>query len=113
MLTWNTLTHVDELEIIKEKSFKKPQVLFKHSTRCLTSSLVKKRLERSSEVPDADFYYLNLIRYRDVSNKISDIFNIYHESPQVLLIKDGKCFYNESHFGIDMHELSDKIAALN
>lgn len=113
MLNWISLTNTDELQFIKEKSFQKPQVLFKHSTRCGTSSLVLNRLQRAAEVPDADFYFLDLIRHRDVSDKIAHLFNVYHESPQVLLIKNGECLYEESHLGIDMYELSDQIAALN
>jgi bacillithiol system protein YtxJ len=113
MLKWISLTNIDALEVVKEKSFQKPQVLFKHSTRCSTSSLVKNRLERSAALPDVDFYFLDLIRHRDVSDKIAELFNVYHESPQVLLIKNGKCHYEESHLGIDMYELSDQIAGLN
>ena len=113
MLKWISLTEIAELERIAERSFQKPQILFKHSTRCGTSSLVLNRLERSSDIPDADFYMLDLIRYRDVSNKIAELFNVYHESPQILIIKNGECHYEESHLGIDMYELSDQVAMLN
>lgn len=113
MLNWISLTNIDDLPLIKEKSFQKPQVLFKHSTRCGTSSLVLNRLERSKEVPEADFYLLDLIRYRDISDKIAHLFNVYHESPQVILIKNGECQYEESHLGIDMFEISDQITSLN
>ncbi|CAN5717576.1 bacillithiol system redox-active protein YtxJ [soil metagenome] len=113
MLNWISLTSVDELQVIKEKSFQKPQILFKHSTRCGTSVLVLNRLERSKEIPDADFYFLDLIRYRDISNAIAHLFNVYHESPQVILIKNGECHYEESHLGIDMFEISDQITSLN
>jgi len=113
MLKWISLTEINELELIAERSFQKPQILFKHSTRCGTSSLVLNRLKRASDIPDADFYMLDLIRYRDVSNKIAELFDVYHESPQVLLIKNGECHYEESHLGIDMHELAGQITSLN
>lgn len=113
MLYWISLTDIDALQSIREKSFKKPQVLFKHSTRCGTSSLVLNRLERAAEVPNADFYFLDLIRYRNISDKIADIFNVYHASPQLLLIKNGECHYEETHLGIDMYELSDQLTTLN
>ena len=71
------------------------------------------RLERSKEIPEADFHFLDLIRHRDISDKIAHLFNVYHESPQVLLIKNGECHYEGSHLGIDMFELSDQIASLN
>ena len=107
------LTSVDELESIKEKSFNKPQVVFKHSTRCGTSSLVLSRMERAANLPDADFHFLDLIRYRNVSNIIATTLNVYHESPQVLVIKNGVCAYNESHLGITMDELKDHVLAGN
>jgi len=113
MLTWISLTNIDDLGVIKEKSFQKPQVLFKHSSRCGTSSLALNRLQRAAEIPDADFYLLDLIRYRNVSDTIASLFKVYHESPQVLLIKNGECHYEESHLGIDMYELTDQIASLN
>jgi len=113
MLKWTSLTEIDELQRITERSFQKPQILFKHSTRCGTSYLVLNRLERASDIPDADFYMLDLTRYRDVSNKIAELFDVYHESPQVLIIKNGECHYEESHLGIDMYELSDQVTMLN
>lgn len=113
MINWITLSSIEELQIIKEKSFQKPQVVFKHSTRCGTSSVVKSRFERASAIPEADFYYLDLIRHRDVSDKIATEFKVYHESPQVLIIKDGQCRYDESHFGIDMQEINEQVTALN
>jgi bacillithiol system protein YtxJ len=113
MLKWISLTEIAELERIAERSFQKPQILFKHSTRCGTSSLVLNRLERASDIPDADFYMLDLIVTAMFPNKIAELFNVYHESPQVLLIKNGECHYEESHLGIDMFELGDQIASLN
>jgi len=112
-MNWKPLTSASDLAVLIERSYQQPQVIFKHSTRCGTSSLVLNRLERASDIPDADFYMLDLIRYRDVSNKIAELFNVYHESPQVLLIKNGECHYEESHLGIDMFELGDQIASLN
>lgn len=109
MLKWISLTGIDELTLIKEKSFHKPQVIYKHSTRCGTSSLVLNRLEKASRVPEADFYYLDVIRNRNVSNEIAQLFNVYHESPQVLLIKNGECKFEESHTGISMDELTEQI----
>ena len=112
-MNWIPLLKEEQIEDIKKNSSHTPQVIFKHSTRCGTSSLVLNRLERASDIPDADFYMLDLIRYRDISNKIAELFDVYHESPQVLLIKNGECHYEESHLGIDMFELGDQIASLN
>ena len=107
-MNWISLQSEEELAELKEKSFKKPQVIFKHSTRCSISSMAKSRLERSSQPAEIDFHFLDLLRYRQVSNKIAEEFKVYHESPQVLLIKNGECIFDESHSGIDMQEISEQ-----
>lgn len=106
-MNWINLQSESQLDEIKEKSTSRPQLIFKHSTRCSTSTLVKSRLERNQPPDSIDFYFLDLISYRPVSNKVADAFNINHESPQVLLIRDGKCVYEESHMGITMDEIVD------
>jgi len=109
MLKWNSLTGIDELPAIKEKSFQKPQVIFKHSIRCGTSSLVLNRLEKAKRVPDADFYYLDVIRNRDVSNATANTFHVHHESPQILVIKNGDCQYEDSHISINMDDIQEQV----
>jgi bacillithiol system protein YtxJ len=113
MLNWNTLTDVAQLNAIKEKSFEKPQVLFKHSTRCGVSSIALKRLEKAPVISIADFHFLDLIRFRKISDKIAEEFGVYHESPQILVIKNAQCVYDESHLGINVQELSEQIFSLN
>ncbi len=104
-MAWNHLTEESQLEQIKTLSAQKPQLIFKHSTRCSISSMAKNRLERSSMPAGVDFYYLDLLKYRNISNKIETLFNVPHESPQVILIKNGECAYDESHSGISMDEI--------
>lgn len=113
MLNWNTLTDAAQLNDIKNKSFEKPQVLFKHSTRCSISSVALRRIEKAAGIPDADFHFLDLIRFRNVSDKIAEEFNVYHESPQVLVIKNAKCIYDESHLAINIDELHEQIFSAN
>ena len=108
-MNWIQLTSVDQLEEIKQKSHDKPQVIFKHSTRCSVSSMAKHRLERKEAPKEADFYYLDLIANRTISSKIEQEFDVYHESPQVLVIKKGKCIYDESHSGINMDEIKEQV----
>jgi bacillithiol system protein YtxJ len=110
-MNWIDLQTEDQLERIREKSADRPQLIFKHSTRCSTSALIKNRLERSGQPGSIDFYYLDLIRYRPVSNKIVDTFRVQHESPQVLLIRNGECVYDESHIGITMDDILDASAS--
>ena len=103
---WINLTTEEQLQEIKERSNEKPQLIFKHSTRCSISSMAKNRLDRSSRPDGMDFYFLDLIKHRNISNKVSKDFNVYHESPQVLIIKNGQSIYDESHSAIDMQEIT-------
>ena len=72
--------------------------------------MVKSRLDRNIQPEDSDFYFLDLIRYRSISDKIAEDFAVNHESPQVLLIRNTECVYEESHSGIDMDEIAEQIA---
>lgn len=94
-----------QLQEIKEKSGTRPQVIFKHSTRCGVSGVVKNRLEKGKLANDADYYFLDIIHYRGLSNKIAEEFKVYHESPQVLIVKNGECVYDESHMSINPQEI--------
>lgn len=109
-MNWITITSEDQVKKIKEKSFQRTQVIFKHSTRCSISALAKSRLDKSQPAGEIDFYYLDLIRYRSISNMVAEVFNIYHESPQVLVIKNGACVYDESHLGISMNDIVQHAA---
>jgi len=109
-MNWIPLTELDQLDQIKKQSFDSPQVIFKHSTRCSISSMALNRLERETAPSTADFYYLDLIKYRSISNAIAEQFDVYHESPQILVIKNGECIYDESHQGISMFEIAEQVA---
>jgi len=104
-MDWITINSAAQIAEIKEKSKVKPQVIFKHSTRCTISSMAKNRLERSKKPDNLDFYYLDLINYRSLSKQVAEEFAISHESPQVLIIKNGKCIYDESHSSIRMEDI--------
>jgi bacillithiol system protein YtxJ len=107
-MNWIDLNNEVQVEALKKSSNQKPQLIFKHSTRCAISSMAKSRLERLPQPEGIDFYYLDLIQYRALSHKIAEIFNVYHESPQVLLIKNGECIYDESHSGIQMTDIIEQ-----
>lgn len=107
-MDWKVLSEESQLLEIIRNSETKPQVIFKHSTRCSISSVAKSRLDRSPTPSDIDFYYLDLIRFRNISNKIVEVFKVHHESPQVLLIRSGECIFDESHMSIDMGEIQEK-----
>ena len=110
-MNWINLNTVQQLNDIREKSKTTPQVIFKHSTRCSISSMAKTRLERSAIPQGADFYYLDLISNRPLSAKVAEEFKVQHESPQVLVVMNGQCVYNESHYGIHMEDIKEQLTA--
>lgn len=104
-MKWNKIESEAQWQQILEDSKNTLQLIYKHSTRCSISSVVKGRLERAGAPADIDFHYLDLINFRSVSNRIAEDTGIRHESPQILLIKDGKCIYHESHTAINMDDI--------
>lgn len=103
-MNWIPLTNVSQLTDIKNESNLRPVLLFKHSTTCSISKTSLNRLERNWTEEDMNgtkLYYLDLLSYRSISNEIARTFGVVHESPQVLIIKDGKAVYDTSHFDID------------
>jgi bacillithiol system protein YtxJ len=104
-MNWIPLSQEAQLDEIIANSNTVPQVIFKHSTRCSISSMAKKRLDRKEAPEGINFYLLDLIKYRSLSNRIASDFGVSHQSPQVLVITNGKCIYNESHGGIDFDEI--------
>lgn len=110
-MSWNDLNEESQLAGIKTLSERQPVVIFKHSTRCSISTMAKGRLERSIAPEGISFYHLDLIRHRAISNKVAEVFGVHHESPQVLLIRNGACVYDESHNGISMDEIIKQAAA--
>mgnify|MGYP003529207355 CR=1 FL=1 len=102
---WTHLADEDQLKQIIVNSQKKPQVIFKHSTRCSISDVAFKRLQKESIPDNVDFYYLDLLAHRNISNSIADTFKVHHESPQILVINNGECVYDESHLSINMADI--------
>lgn len=112
MSEWIELRTEDQLEQINVQSFQTPVVIFKHSTRCSISSTALNRFNRDWPSKGQDFpaYFLDLLQYRNLSNAISERYSVMHQSPQVLLISNGKCIYNASHFEIDVEEIVQNAA---
>jgi bacillithiol system protein YtxJ len=85
-------------------------IIFKHSTRCSISSTAKFRFESKwNDHPKIPTYYLDLIKYREISNQIALDFDVHHESPQVLVLQRGKCIYHASHLSISVNDILDAI----
>jgi bacillithiol system protein YtxJ len=107
-MKWKELNNINDLETALKASHEQPVALFKHSTRCSVSLMAKKSVERFWDL-DIDAYYLDLIAHRDVSNSIAEQLEIYHQSPQMILVKDGKAIYNASHGSIDVDAMGELL----
>ncbi len=109
-MNWIQLNSNEQLEDIR--AARGYSVIFKHSTRCSISMMARKRFELDWDaIPEGTpVYFLDLISYRDVSNAIARDFDIHHESPQLLLIKDGECIFETSHGEISAEDLAEQIA---
>lgn len=110
MINWIPLNSLTELQQIVQSG--NTAVILKHSTRCPVSSMAKRNLEFDKDlIPENSlFYYLDLIEYREISNEISKIWNIRHESPQILIVKGDNCLYHASHSDIEMHDIITYIS---
>lgn len=113
-MNWHPLTTTDQLNEVIEESKTSPVIIFKHSTSCSISATAKSRFERQWDGAGLDnvkTYYLDLLRYRPVSNEIAEVLQVRHESPQLLLIQDGMCTYDASHLGISLDALKKNVTA--
>lgn len=107
IVAWKALTSVDQLSIITEASKTKPQAIFKHSTRCGVSRMVLKTFESDFNLDSNsyDLYLIDLLNYREVSSAVSETFDIQHQSPQLLIIKNGEVIIHDSHGAINNLDL--------
>ena len=108
-LNWIPLTSLDQLQEIQKISQSEPVAIFKHSTRCGISSMVKRRFENSFDERLKDFkvYYLDLLSYREISNEIANMYQIMHQSPQLIVIRDEKATTHASHYDIGSIDLKN------
>ncbi len=101
---WQELSSLEQWKEVLKKSKETKVVVFKHSTRCHISKRVlanfQEELESSSS--SAEFYYLDLIAHREVSNQIASDLKVIHQSPQLLVVEDGNCTENASHSAISL-----------
>ncbi len=112
MLNWKNLTSKSEIDTIVERSHEIPCAIFKHSTRCSISTMAKMRLESGWNLEDSavEMYYLDLIANREVSNYIAEHLEVHHESPQIVLLRNGNVTYDASHLDITVDELKEGLA---
>lgn len=113
-INWKELKSTRQIEDIKKLSSAQKVVIFKHSSRCPVSSMALSRLERSwdsNEHENTAIFFLDLIRYRDVSNAIAEQFGVTHQSPQIIVVENEKAIYDESHMGISYEEINEQVKA--
>ncbi|MEJ7557536.1 MAG: bacillithiol system redox-active protein YtxJ [Pedobacter sp.] len=108
-MQWKYITDSDQINDIKNQPGY--SLIFKHSTRCSVSMMAKRRFEMDWEaIPEGTtLYFLDLISYRPISAQIAETFQVQHESPQILLIKDGECVLDSSHSDISAEEVAEVI----
>lgn len=108
---WDILNESSQLDKYIEQSFHFPILFFKHSTRCSISHMAKERLESEWDLSKEEIIpvYLDLLIHRNISNEIAERFGVHHESPQVILIKDGICVYDASHSQISVKDLKQNL----
>lgn len=102
-IPWHRLTTIKQLDDIEKESLRKPIAIFKHSTRCGTSRMALRQFERQFEIEDekVKLYFLDLIAFREVSNEVAIRFQVMHQSPQLLVVKNGNTIHHSSHYNID------------
>lgn len=108
-MNWIPLESTEQLQAIKADTGY--SVIFKHSTRCSISMMAKKRVDMDlDDLPETvKPYFLDLLNHREISHQIADVFQVHHESPQLLLINDGECVLDQSHGDISIEEALELI----
>jgi bacillithiol system protein YtxJ len=110
-LPWKALTSMEQLETIMTDSKTRPVAIFKHSTRCGISRMVMRQFEGAYDIDPSkmDLYYLDLLAYRSISDEVGIKFQVLHQSPQLIVIKNGVAVAHASHSGIQAKELENFI----
>ncbi|MBX2845825.1 MAG: bacillithiol system redox-active protein YtxJ [Saprospiraceae bacterium] len=105
--SWIALQEPKQLKEIIDRSFQQPVLIFKHSTSCGISHAAHHHLEKNTPklAEVVEFYYLDLLRFRNISNQIAQDFNVIHQSPQILVLKNGKVSFHTSHHAIDAEQV--------
>jgi len=105
------LSSEEDYKNLVELSHNKPVYLLKHSLICPISSAAFREFQLFlRENSNAAGFLLKIQENRGLSNHIAGATGVTHQSPQVLLFKDGKVVWDESHYGISVHSLSDSLA---
>lgn len=109
-MNWNYIKTIGDLAAIESESFERLAVIFKHSTRCHISKFALRQFETefNSDGKTAP-YFLDLLEHRDISNEIASRFGVVHQSPQLIVLKEGKVIFTTSHESIDANKIEQLI----
>lgn len=111
-MNWIALESIEQLDDLDRESSQAPVLIFKHSSRCSISGAARARLERASGHQFNDSiksYFLDLGRYPVISKAIEMRYDVQHESPQILLIRDGASVFSASHFEIEARTIEQAL----
>ena len=108
-INYKTIERIEDLDIIIKTSFHKSIVIFKHSTRCSVSRMCWNRFQKEFRITEdkMELFLLDLLNFRSISNEIEKLFEVIHQSPQIIVIRNGKAIFNISHEGIDANKMED------
>ena len=109
-MNWNNIQSPKQIDEAVKASHNNFQVIFKHSTTCPISSMAKMRLESKWDLDYVDAHFLDLLSYRSISNYIAESLEVHHESPQVILLRNGEVIYDASHLDISVDEIKESIS---
>ncbi|GEN74536.1 bacillithiol system redox-active protein YtxJ [Chryseobacterium hagamense] len=105
---WKKIESEEDLQKAIESSSDHKIAIFKHSTSCFISKTVLRNFEKevAGLEHEAELYYLDLLAHRPLSNKIAEDLGVTHQSPQLIVIENGKAVNNASHQSISADQLS-------
>ncbi len=108
---WKNIESIQMLDELVSLTQDNAVLIFKHSTRCSISMMALTRFESEWDlnISNCDLYFLDLIAYRDISNKISEITGVIHQSPQVIVLRKGEVLYEESHNSISARDIKKEV----
>ena len=101
---WKYIESEEDLKRAIATSAEKKVAIFKHSTKCFISKTLLKNFEKEVENSDknVDYYFLDLLAHRDLSNKIADDLGVTHQSPQLIVLENGVVVNHASHQSISL-----------
>ena len=113
-MNWINIENSKDIDNILEQSNTIPCLIFKHSTRCHMSAMSKYILETEWKLADNQLkpYFLDILNFKKLAVEVSEKLSEFHQSPQVLLVKNGECFYEESHLAINYEEIEEEVLAI-